>query len=326
MLNFCTLFDSNYFLRGVAMYHSLLRTCPNFHLYIFAFDDTACQVLKKLDLEKVTVISLQEFEDPQLLAVKPSRNVAEYCWTCTSSTILYCIEKYQLDSCTYLDSDLYFFHNPQVLIEEMGDNDVLITEHRYSHNTAESELTGKYCVQFITFKNTENGMRVLKWWRNACIEWCYARYEDGKFGDQKYLDDWTTRFTGVHVLQNISGGLAPWNIRQYTVFKENNTLFVADKKADITTPIIFYHFHYVKFYKLNVLDLGVYKYSKSVLELIYQPYIQAVENLYQSLKKKNITVPYKIKKGSFHFLRMFLLVLRRKSKGQEVYFMYQLVK
>ena len=70
-------------------------------------------------------------------------------------------------------------------------------------------------MQFMLFKNTEGGLKVLNWWRDCCLEWCYNRHEDGKFGDQKYLDDWTTRFKNIHVLRNLGGGLAPWNVQQY---------------------------------------------------------------------------------------------------------------
>ena len=39
MLNLCTIFFANYSAKGVALYRSLERTCPNFHLYIFAMDE-----------------------------------------------------------------------------------------------------------------------------------------------------------------------------------------------------------------------------------------------------------------------------------------------
>ena len=61
MINFCTLYDSNYSARGLAMYESLVRHCPSFHLYIFAFDDILASTLKKMSLKDVTVITLSEF-------------------------------------------------------------------------------------------------------------------------------------------------------------------------------------------------------------------------------------------------------------------------
>ena len=56
MYSYCTLFDSNYLTRGLAMYESLKKYSDNFHLYIFSFDDKSHELLKKLNLEFVTVI------------------------------------------------------------------------------------------------------------------------------------------------------------------------------------------------------------------------------------------------------------------------------
>jgi hypothetical protein len=88
---------------------------------------------------------------------------------------------------------------------------VLITDHNYAPEYDQSSTSGQYCVQFVTFIRN-NGENVRKWWENRCLEWCFNRFEDGKFGDQKYLDDWDTRFCDqVHVLQDKELILAPWN-------------------------------------------------------------------------------------------------------------------
>lgn len=295
MYNYCTLFDSNYLTRGLAMYESLKKHSNSFHLYIFAFDDRSYNLLNKLDLELTTIISLKEFEDDDLLKVKPTRTAAEYCWTCTPSVIKYCIEKYNLESCTYLDADLYFYADPSILIEEMEKEkkSVLITEHRYTPEYDQSATSGIYCVQFMTFKNDKNGMNVLNWWRNACLDWCYARFEDGKFGDQKYLDDWPQRFEGIHVLQNPGGGVAPWNVQQYDI---SNKKF---KGRDF--ELIFYHFHYLRFIGNGKVDLGPYKLNLDVLEIIYFPYIRHLNFIYKKLIELGESYDYngtvKIKKN-----------------------------
>ena len=282
MLNFCTLFDSNYLTRGLVMYESLRQHCHDFHLYIFPFDSTSYNILESLKLENVTLIPLSEFENEELLRVKSTRTNAEYCWTATSSTILYVLEKFKAPDCTYIDADLFFYSNPKVLIDEMGNNSILITEHHYSPEYVKSLIFGKYCVQFITFRSDVNGLTALRWWRKACIEWCYNREEDRKFGDQKYLDDWTQRFEGVHDLQHFGGGVAPWNVQQYEFQSSNEKFIGKEKSSGKVFDLVFYHFHYVRTYNNGTVDLGNFILSDDVIKLFYRPYLRLLEEKKQS--------------------------------------------
>ena len=291
-LHFCTLFNSAYLARGLAMYRSLKEVCPDFHLYVFAFDEGTLGYFLKERLDSVTVISLREFEDPELLRVKPDRTVGEYCWTSTSSTILYCIHNFQLNHCTYIDADLSFYQNPEVLIHEMGDKSVLITEHRYTPLYDQSVTSGKYCVQFVTFKNDIKGMKVLRWWRDACIEWCFNRHENGKFGDQKYLDDWTTKFEGVHVLQHLGGGVAPWNLQQFNLLRENGELFVQEKKTGVKQLLIFFHFHGLRFYAGDTVEYTGAGYAVGSVwkKFLFKPYALNLLRIGDELKSGELKI------------------------------------
>jgi len=207
-------------------------------------DDLTHDLLKKMNLSKVKLISLNEFENPELIEVKPERNVAEYSWTCASNFIWFLLQKNpEWDMAIYLDADLFFFNDPKVLISELGNKDMMITEHRYTKKYDQTYASGKYCVQFMIFKNNQNGLYVLDWWRKACLDWCFGYLDNGRLGDQKYLDDWMTRFKGVHELQHLGGGVAPWNVQQYDFFEKNNKVFGHIKGAKKDWPLVFYHFH-----------------------------------------------------------------------------------
>lgn len=292
MLNFCTLFDSSYIHYGLALHESLIKQCKDFNLYIYAFDEKCYNYFIKANLPHLIIVKLEEFEDPSLLRIKPTRSKGEYCWTCTPSIILYSIKKFNLDSCIYVDADIYFFKNPQVLFDEMGHNSVLITEHRYTPSYNLSNKTGKYCVQFMIFRNDKNGNLALNWWRDRCIEWCYARIEDGKFGDQKYLDDWLTRFEGVHSLVHLGGGVAPWNIEQYDFFIENGILKGIELASQDKFNLIFYHYHSLKLYKhdISLLTSESYGITPNNFKLIYQPYLEKLKVISGQLRLNNIEV------------------------------------
>mgnify|MGYP005584637789 CR=1 FL=1 len=264
------------------MYHSLVATGESFTLYVVCFDDLVYDILNKLKLKHLTPIHLADFESKALLAVKGERSTAEYCWTCTPHVIRYVLDTYKLAQVTYLDADLCFYGKPSILLDEFeqANSSVLITEHRYTPAYDYSETSGIYCVQFMTFNADERSLAVLQWWQDRCLEWCYARYEDGKFGDQKYLDDWTERFEGVHVLKHLGGGVAPWNIQQYILIKRDENLYVNN------LPLVFYHFHGYKYYEDGIHNfiLG-YQLSPAVVDFVYHPYAKALLKAYEEIQQ-----------------------------------------
>ena len=93
----------------------------------------------------------------------------------------------------------------------------------------QTDTSGIYCVQFMYFKNNLEGKKILSDWRKQCIKWCYNRFENGKFGDQKYLDNWPQKYSKLHILNNLGGGVAPWNVQQYKVLKNLKFLKLSNK-------------------------------------------------------------------------------------------------
>ncbi len=60
--HFCTMFDSGYFSRGLALYSSLAKHCPAFTLYALCIDVGAYREVERLGLPNVVIIGLHELE------------------------------------------------------------------------------------------------------------------------------------------------------------------------------------------------------------------------------------------------------------------------
>ena len=283
MQNYCTLFNINYLSRGINLYNSIKKVSKRFKLYIFVFDDLTLNYLKNLNLRNVIIISLSEFEDIKLKKVKKKRSQTEYFWTCTGSTILYLFKKYKIKSCTYLDADLYFYKDPKILIEEKKNASCIITKHNYSTKYDQTKTSGIFCVQFMFFRNNKEGNKILNDWRTQCLKWCFNRFENNKFGDQKYLDSWPKKYKNIHILKNLGGGVAPWNVQQYKLLNNSKLSKRSDK---FNFDLIFYHFHNLKFINEHITYIGGYRISKEIIKNIYVPYIKRVRSINKKIKKK----------------------------------------
>lgn len=308
MINFCTLFDSNYLDKALALLESIRQYGEDIILYALCFDDKSYNILNQLNKKNIVLVKLSDFETKELLRVKKNRTPAEYCWTCTAASIEYMIKKFNLSECTYIDADLYFFSDPHCLFEEIYDvnADSAILEHRFKKKTSGSEISakqGKYCVEFNYFKNNENGLRTLLWWKNECIKWCFSRYEPAekypieRYGDQKYLEQFPIKFKNVHEIQHLGAGVAPWNIGQYTlVDRSKDAIRLKFKPTGNICNLVFYHFQNLKYINSDILNINSQCNDKDLKRAIYIPYLKEIEKQRMMLQN-NFNIHFLTKKS-----------------------------
>ena len=278
MEHFVTLFDLLFLPQGLALHRSMERHSGNYTLWILCMDDEVHEILSLMKLPNVQLLQLSLVETKELERVKPERTVGEYCWTVTPFAPKFVFDSdISVKRVTYLDADLWFRKSPAPIFQEFDNSgkDVLITDHAYSPEYDLSEKSGQYCVQFTTFTR-EGGEPVRKWWEERCIEWCFARYENGKFGDQKYLDDWPERFQKqVHVLSNQGWTLAPWNANR---FPYSNG--------------IFWHFHELRLTEKQSRYMVQFTTSYSIPPItrkqIYEPYLEDLRIAIEIMKSHGV--------------------------------------
>ena len=273
MMYFCTLFDSNYISKGIALYLSLSQHTKDFAMYVMAMDRRCQDILIKIGFDKMIVACIEDIVDPDLALAKANRSRAEFCWTCGSYVTDWFLHHYELPDITYLDSDLMFFSSPEVIFDELHNRNASVGLAPHFMNYP---LFGKYCVQYVYFKNDKDGNACLRWWRDECLKWCYSRLEDGKYGDQKYLDYFADHFEHVCEIENRGAGIAYWNMNDYS-FKGGKTYYNGR-----SWRTVFFHYSGVNVQVDNsVLSFRHTMYlTKSIRETFIEPYADLMRNVF----------------------------------------------
>lgn len=282
--NFCTIVTSEYLPKALALYLSLERNTMDFHLWICCMDGLVYDVLNKLNLPKVTLISLSSIENDELLSVKDYRYTHEYCWTLKAPLILHIFECYkEVETIFYIDSDTYLFSSPEKLFNQLKSHSVLLTMHNFNSDF-KWLYTGKgwYNAGIIGFRKDANALKCIDWWRDRCIEWCYDKIENGKFGDQKYLMEFRKRFDGVYRERMVGANAAMWNITGHNVREYGGKVQVKDK------DLIFYHFSAMLI--CGEREYGMWRWyypevDEKAKKLIYLPYAKDIYTAIQKIKE-----------------------------------------
>ena len=276
MEHFVTNFNLRFLPQGLALYQSMRRHLEEFVLWVVCMDAECFHVLLKLNLPFLRPIDFTQFESLEYQTLRQQRTIAEYCWTVNPiNPYLVFLADSSVMQVTYLDADMWFLHSPKAVFDEFANSQkaVLITEHAYLPQYDQTATSGKYCAQWITYRRHQSEP-LRKWWEDKCYEWCFNRYEDGKFGDQKYLEQWPIIYPNqVQVFSQPRQFLAPWN---------------ADDA--LISNAVTYHFHGLRILDQNHFSLrSTYHVSQQVQDLIYQPYLQDLRRA--ALQMQSIGIP-----------------------------------
>ncbi len=280
---YCTYFDHNYLSRALLTIDSLRRFDADTPIHVLALSDLCADILHELGLPNIEIIPLARLEQayPELAALKASRKLIEYYFTLSPFLPHYLFAQTAADRITYIDADLYFFSSPEPVRRSLGDASVAITPHRFSFDYRNHVVYGRFNVAWITYRRCAEGLDCLETYKADCTAWCYDRLEEGRFGDQKYLDAWPQRYPSLKIIEHKGFNLAVWNVAGY-ILRPKGEIVMVDED-----PLIFYHFSSVTTEPDGSVRVPTPQRSGRshavLLQHIVNPYVQRLQRERQSL-------------------------------------------
>lgn len=237
-MDFCTYFDAAFLERGLALHRSLAAHARDFRLFALALDERTASVLRRMHLRGVVPMTLDEIEraHPELIALRKGRSRAGFYMTLTPLLVARVFARDRtVDRLAYLDADLMFFDDPARVWPR--DGSIGVIEHRFPADADRSAVHGRFNVGMVAFTRGPEAARCLERWGRQCLDWCEPAPSEGRFGDQKYLDEWPMLYPGLRVLDHPGANLAPWNFARHRLESAADGRLLVDGQ-----PLVFFHF------------------------------------------------------------------------------------
>lgn len=272
---YCTVLNAAFVPRALTLQRSITVHSPNAGFAFYCIDDAAVALLRALAPANSWIVAPDEFETSELRGLKTALKPSEYCWTCKPVSLRHALLRDPaIDWAVWLDADMLAFGDLNSALADVPQANVALTPHSFSLPEFQclEPVVGQFNAGYVAFRNSDEGRRALDWWLQRCLEACPAVPVDGKYADQKYLDDIATQFSNVAALSSNSVNVAPWNIFNKTVDAIQGRVMISGE------PLLLYHFQGLKVLRSRIFNLYA---SARVLpgpvrRLIYRPYTAAL--------------------------------------------------
>ena len=165
-------------------------------------------------------------------------------WSMKPVFINYLLQEKKFEKVIYTDCDIHFYSDYHFLLDELDQNNVLITPH-WRSSDPHADLPnfeilytkGIYNGGFIGAD--KNAVAAMDWWAMACEFICVKDATIGMFVDQVHLNLLPVYFDKVSIIKHRGCNVANWNMVECkrTVVPGSQTVVIAGK-----FPVVFIHF------------------------------------------------------------------------------------
>lgn len=308
MEHFVTYFNYNYLPFGLNLFHSIKLHQREFKLWVVCLDLKTHETLRTLNYPEIELIKLSDIETPELLKIKSERKIHEYFWTLTPFIPAFVLSKNpKISRICYLDADMWLRKSLDEIFDQFDEekSTALITKHAFAPLHDASRTAGIFCVQCLIF--SQNALnKILPDWQNDCLDWCFDFYFEDKFGDQKYLEKWSKKYSGVSILKKQELILGPWNFERFPYSDAAIIHFHSFKIKKYTGTSLFYHMS--DYYVPQVVEEEIYSRYAQEMKLN----LKKLYNINYKIKNENYYVD--ILKHSYRIVRNVILVTMRRFK------------
>jgi len=209
--------------------------------------DGLAGVNENKSIQYLTPSNLSNVKYAEALSKKYAKKSNQLRWSLKSVLLRYLLQEQGIQQAIYLDNDIYFHGNPEVIWSELNTACMLLTPHRYPSNPQDRQnwleanfRVGLYNAGFLAVSAA--AIPALEWWASCCLYRCEKNYWRGLFDDQKYLDLIPVKYDGVKVLKHAGCNVAGWNFHELQ-WRPSSTKVLLNEQDEL----IFMHYNQFTF-------------------------------------------------------------------------------
>ena len=246
IVHFYTSINNNYFAKARILAKTIKQHCKNAR-FSLVLSDNVMQDINWVNEPFDDVITIDKLGIPveNLNLWIYIHTVVELCTAVKGQALVKFLEEGS-DKVVYLDPDIAVFDDLHELEQLLDEYDVLLTPHQTIPENKECDILnneicslkhGVYNYGFYAVRNSENGLKYARWWRDRLLSFCYDDIPNGLFTDQRWGDLAPALFEGVYILRDPGCNVSTWNITTRKVTKESDGRYYVNG-----SPLKFYHF------------------------------------------------------------------------------------